>query len=159
MEIKYTSKDYNLYIKGLVIDQKTQKQVNETYKQQNKNDTLSKLASRFIDIVKSKKIDNKTIETTFNYFTSVLVVSESDRQKINALDKFVLKSKLVEIYNKCQTNGTIKTIIDNQIIYNYGMKHKTPLACLKDMYKTLLAEKKIFNKPPKKEKAKKSIKK
>ena len=90
----YTTKDYNLYIKGLVIDQKTQKQVNETYKQQNKNDTISKLASRFIDIVKSKKIDNKTLETTFNYFTSALVVSESDRQKINALDKFVLKSKL-----------------------------------------------------------------
>ena len=157
--VNYTSKDYENYIKSLVIDKDTQKALNNNYKASNKNDSINKLATRFIDKIKSKKIDNDTLDTTFNYFIDILVVDNNDKLKLKNVDKFTLKTQLFNIYNKCMNMGVIRLVSENQITFSYGMKHKTALACLKDMFKELLANKKIFNKPPKKQKAKKTIKK
>ena len=157
--VNYTSNDYLTYVKSLVIDKDTQKALNNNYKTSNKNDSINKLATRFIDKIKSKKIDNDTLDTTFNYFIDILVVNDNDKLKLKNIDKFTLKTQLFNIYNKCMTIGVIRSVSDSQVTFSYGEKHKTALSCLKDMFKMLLANKKIFNKPPKKQKTKKTIKK
>lgn len=146
-------------LKTRIIGQKALTILNKNYKETHKNDSINKLADRFLLKVKAKKIDNESLKTTFTYFIDLLVIDKNDQQKIKNMELQVLKHQLATIYEKCQNVGVVKTNNDNSYSLTYGLKHKTGIFCIKNMLLMLLANKKIVNKPPKKQKAKKSIKK
>lgn len=152
------SQQYEKTLKSKLIDNETLKAIKKGYAESNKNDTLSALANRFVIEMAQPKVSNDQLNK-FKYFINLLVVSESDRNALNSIDAFTLKNKLKDIYNKCQKTGVIVVKKETSTEYLYGFKHSTGLTYLKECFKILLATKLIVNKPPKKEKAKKTTKK
>lgn len=150
---------YEIELKNKLITNEQLKILNKNYSVSNKNDTINKLANRFILQVKSKKISNDVIDTTFNYFIDILVKNDNDKKALKDIEKQVLKHELQNIYNNAKNVGVIVTNTNDNKVLSYGLKHKTGISCIKNMLLILLANKKIINKPPKKQKAKKSIKK
>lgn len=151
----------NEYKKGIinkVIDIKAFFNANKNYKTTTKNDTLNKMIERFLNVLKSKKITNEDLNK-FDYFTNLFVVNNDDKQKINNIDKFTLKTMIIKIYNETKKLGVIKTQNDNIITYEMGLKSASVFKTMQSMYILLLSEKLTQTKPPKKEKAKKTIKK
>ena len=151
--------EYKKEIINKVIDIKEYFNINKTYKLTNKNDSLNKMIERFLNVLKSKKVTNDDLNK-FDYFVDKFVKNDKDKKRINDnYDKFTLKKLLVSIYQLTQKVGVVKTQTDTTITYQMGLKASSMFKVMQSMFVLLLGGKLTQTKPPKKEKAKKTIKK
>lgn len=158
MKLVYKIEDYKKEIEKKVINIEGFRNFAKSYKESNKNDTATKMIDRFILAVASKKISNEDLNK-FDYLANVFVIEKTDRQKINNIDKLTLKKTLQNIYNHCQKMAVKRTATDTAYKYNFDMVHLSGYALIRNMFMYLLQTTKVVNKPPKKEKAKKTAKK
>jgi hypothetical protein len=152
------SKEYLNEQTNKVIDFKTFLALNKNYKLTNKNDTLIKKLDRIILSLNNKKVTNDDLQI-FDYLTNLFVIRKDDKQKITNINKLELKFKLVELYNKTKIFGVVKTIDNNNIVFDMGLKNPSSFKVFQSLYILLLKDVVTFKKPPKKEKSKKTIKK
>lgn len=106
----------------------------------------------------SKKITNQDINQLRTFCNYML----RDTNKIDTLknmSELDFKKAVVNVYDKCQKVGVVKTSDDTTIKRAVELVHKRGEATLKDMLLLLFSVEQIESKPPKKEKAKKTIKK
>lgn len=157
-KLNYLTKDYEEEITKKVITIEEWRAYAKSYAISNKNDTANKHADRFIMKVSARQITNEDLKT-FDYFTNIFVKSNQDKQTINNIDKLTLKKTLQNIYTHCQKMAVCRELGKNSITYSYDMKHLTAYTTLKSMFLYLLSKPKTINKPPKKDKAKKTTKK
>ena len=151
-------KEYVNEQKNKVITIKEYLQLARNYKTSNKHDTLNKMGDRFIQALQKKKITNDNLNK-FDYFTDLFVKDDNNKKLINNIDKFTLKNKLVDLYKQTKKFGGIKTSNDTNITYEMGLKSASVYKTMQSLYIMLLSDKLTQAKPPKKEKAKKTIKK
>ena len=144
--------------KNKVISIREYLQFAKAYKASNKHDTLNKMGDRFIQALQKKKITNDDLNK-FDYFANLFIKDDNNKKSINNIDKFTLKAKLVDLYKQTKKFGGIKTSNDTSVTYEMGLKNASVFKTMQSLYIMLLSDKMTQAKPPKKEKAKKTIKK
>ena len=157
-KLNYLTKDYLADLTKKVITIEEWRAFAKNYSLNNKNDSANKLIARFIDKIESRHITNDDL-STFDYLTNIFIKNTNDKQIINNFDKLTLKKTLQNIYKHCQKMGVVREIGEKSVKYSYDMKHMSGYSTIKNMYLFLLQTPKTINKPPKKEKAKKTTKK
>lgn len=106
----------------------------------------------------NKKITNQDIDQ-LKTFCNYMLRDTSKIDTLNNMSELDFKKAVVNVYDKCQKVGVVKTSDDTTIKRAVDLVHKRGEATLKDMLLLLFSVEQVENKPPKKEKAKKTIKK
>lgn len=120
--------------------------------------SISRQATNIVDSCANGKVANKDIDTLKNICQYMLAKKEHI-EIINNMNVLDLKKSLVEVYNKCQAVGVIKTQNGDTITREIDFKHGNGTSTLKKMFLIMFSTKHTEIKPPKKEKAKKTVKK
>lgn len=148
--------------KSNIIDDAKFKAYCNNYKQANgKNKdytSISRQVTNIVDSCANGKVTNKDIDTLKNICQYMLAQS-NHIEIINTMNILDLKKSLVMVYNNCQTIGVVKTQNDDTITREIDFKHGNGTSTLKKMFLLLFSTKHTEIKPPKKEKAKKTVKK
>lgn len=131
------------------------------YKQANSKSktytSISKQATYIIDSLESGRVTNKDIDT-LKTFANYMLKNKQDIEKINNFNDLDFKKQLVEIYNSTKKLGVEKTRNDDTITRRVVLKSATGVATIRTMLVLLFSNECFEKLPPKKDKAKKTIK-
>lgn len=120
--------------------------------------SISRQATNLVASLEQGKVSNKDIDT-LKSFASYMLKNASDIDTINKYSCLDFKKKLVEIYNTTKKLGVEKSKNDNSITRKIVLKSSTGVATIRTMLVLLFSGESVEFLPPKKEKAKKTIKK
>lgn len=145
-----------------IIDKKKWSCYVANYRQAHEKDkaytSIARQATNLIASLEEGKVSNKDIDQLKN-FANYMLKNTSDMDKITGLTSLDFKKRLVEIYNTTKKLGVEKTRGDGDITRKVVLKSSTGVATIRTMLVLLFSTEMVEKLPPKKEKAKKTMKK
>lgn len=132
------------------------------YKQAHDHDknymSISKQVAKLIDSIASKKVTNKDIDDLKN-FGEYMLKNENDIKWLKDCDGLEFKQYICKIYDKTQSIGVVTERTDTTITRKIDFKKASGVSVLRNFMLLMFSKFGVEQRPPKKEKAKKTIKK
>ena len=120
--------------------------------------SISRQASNLVASLEQGKVTNKDIDQ-LKTFATYMLKNASDIDTLKNYSCLEFKKRLVEIYNTTKKVGVEKTRENDSITRKVVLKSSTGVATIRTMLVLLFSTEMVEKLPPKKEKAKKTMKK